>query len=247
MLESDVVREHEARLIALGMSAALIEQVQAAGCARQLIVVTGTPGSGLTTTVRTIETAIPGSTIVDPLEGPDAMQIALAILRNGPVIAAVPGTDAIGTIRKLRAMRVDRSRLAEILGLVIAQRLARRLCEVCRRPVQAQGSASALLGFDPGTVVFMPGGCAACADSGIVGAIGVFEYVVVDSAIAQLIRGSGDGVMMARHAYLNAPNMGSAARALVRDGVISADEGARLSRTTAPAIARPSGQSHIRG
>jgi general secretion pathway protein E len=113
---------------------------------------------------------------------------------------------------------------------VIAQRLVRRLCEHCRRPVQASGSVSALLGFDAGTVVYEAVGCEHCNHTGYKGRIGVFEAVRIDETIRRLINDGGDESLIARHAFLHAQNLGAAARQLVRDGKTTPEEAVRVSR-----------------
>ena len=106
-------------------------------------------------------------------------------------------------------------------------------------PVQADGSLASLLGFDKGTVVYRPVGCDACNHTGFAGRIGVFEAVRVDETIRRLINDNGDEAIIARHAFLNAPNLGSAARELVRTGQTTAEEAIRISRREAepPAVA----------
>ncbi|MBL7395991.1 type II secretion system protein GspE, partial [Escherichia coli] len=84
---------------------------------------------------------------------------------------------------RMRDWRVEPFRLASTVAAVLAQRLVRRLCPDCRRPVQAQGSVSALLGFDSGAIVFAPVGCESCEGTGFAGETGVFEAIVADGAI----------------------------------------------------------------
>lgn len=146
------------------------------------------------------------------------------------VLAAVPAADAVGAIRQMREWRIEPFHLASTLNAVLAQRLVLRLCPECCEPVQAQGSVSALLGFDRGAIVHAPGGCAACDHSGYAGQIAVFEAIHADPAMRRLINDGGDESILARHAYLSAPNLGSAARALVREGITTPDEAVRLSR-----------------
>lgn len=148
------------------------------------------------------------------------------------VLAEVEAVDALGAIAVLRALRIEAFRLATTLQAVVAQRLVERLCPACRAPVQARGSVSALLGFETGSVVYEPAGCAACGDSGFAGKTGVFEVIRADPAIRRLINDGGDGAILARHAFLNARNLGSAARVLAREGVITPDEAVRISRGT---------------
>ncbi|MBC7042363.1 hypothetical protein G6O42_24640, partial [Salmonella enterica subsp. enterica serovar Enteritidis] len=88
------------------------------------------------------------------------------------------------------------------IAAVLAQRLVQRLCAECRRPVQAQGSISALLGFDSGAIVFAPTGCESCNGTGFAGETGVFEAIVADGAIRRLINDGGDEAILARHAFL---------------------------------------------
>jgi general secretion pathway protein E len=129
-------------------------------------------------------------------------------------------------------MKIEPFLLASTLRAVIAQRLVRRLCQSCREPIQAPNALSALLGFDPGAIVFRARGCPECSNSGYRGRIGVFEAVRIDDTIRRLINSGGDEAVIASHAFRHAPNLASAARALVRDGSTTAEEAIRISRTS---------------
>jgi general secretion pathway protein E len=168
---------------------------------------------------------------LDNLTGREAAAAAAEAAEAGHLIlASIDAPDAVSTIRQMRDWRVEPFRLASNIAAVLAQRLVRRLCADCRRPVQAQGSVSALLGFDSGAIVFAPTGCDSCDGTGFTGQTGVFEAIVADGAIRRLINDGGDEAILARHAFLRAPNLGSAARALVREGVTTPEEAVRISR-----------------
>lgn len=152
------------------------------------------------------------------------------------VLAGIDASTAVEAIQQLRGRRVEAGKLAAGLSLVIAQRLARRLCAECRTPEQARGSVSALLGFDPGTIVHAPAGCPACADTGFAGQTGVFEVIAVDASVRRLIDDGGDSTLLARHVFLTAPNIASSARGLVRDGVLAPDDAVQLSRDVALSV-----------
>lgn len=172
----------------------------------------------------------PDAILIDSLADREMVGLALQAAETGHlVLAGMDATDSVGAILALRKLRADPFQLASTLKAVLAQRLVRRLCGACRRPVQAQGSTSALLGFDAGTVVYAPEGCAAC-DRGFTGQTAVFEAIMVDAALRRLINDNGDGAIIARHAFVNAPNLGSAARTLVREGHTTAEEAVRISR-----------------
>lgn len=146
------------------------------------------------------------------------------------VIAGIDAGDAVGAIQQMRLWRVEAFNLASALNLVLAQRLVRRLCSACREPVQATGSVSALLGFDPGAIVYAASGCAACQGTGFAGKTGVFESIRGDATMRRLVNDGGDAAILARHAFISAPNLGSAARHLARTGVTTPEEAVKISR-----------------
>jgi general secretion pathway protein E len=153
-----------------------------------------------------------------------------ASLTGHLVLSTVHTNDAVGAITRMRDMKIEPFLLASTLRAVIAQRLVRRLCPTCREPAQATSSVSALLGFDSGTIIYEARGCPECSNSGYKGRIGVFEAVRVDETIRRLINAGGDEAVIANHAFRNSPNLGFAARALVREGVTTAEEAVRVSR-----------------
>jgi general secretion pathway protein E len=173
----------------------------------------------------------PDVVMVGEIRDRETAEIAVqASLTGHLVLSTVHTNDAVGAITRMRDMKIEPFLLASTLRAVIAQRLVRRLCEHCRRPVQASGSVAALLGFDPGTVVYEAVGCEQCNHTGYKGRIGVFEAVRIDETIRRLINDGGDESLIARHAFLHAQNLGAAARQLVRDGRTTPEEAVRVSR-----------------
>jgi len=173
----------------------------------------------------------PDVVMVGEIRDRETADIAVqASLTGHLVLSTVHTNDAIGAITRLRDMKIEPFLIASSLRAVVAQRLVRRLCAQCRTPVQAEGSVASLLGFDPGTVVYRATGCPACNGSGYRGRIGVFEALAVDDTIRRLINDGGDEAIIARHAFLHGPTLGSAARALVRSGDTTPEEAIRISR-----------------
>ena len=182
----------------------------------------------------------PDVVMVGEIRDRETAEIAVqASLTGHLVLSTVHTNDAVGAITRMRDMKVEPFLLASTLRAVIAQRLVRKLCEHCRRPVQASGSVSALLGFDAGAVVYEPVGCEHCQGSGFKGRIGVFEAIRVDETIRRLINDGGDEAIIARHAFLHSPNLGSAARQLVREGLTTPEEAVRVSRRDMADIEAP--------
>ena len=132
-----------------------------------------------------------------------------AALTGHLVLSTVHTNDSVGAITRLRDMKVEPFLIASTVRAVLAQRLVRRLCPACRRPVAAEGSLAESLGVAPGTIVHEPAGCAACGGSGYKGRIGLFEAVRVDDAIRRMINAGADEVEISAHAFANAPTLTS--------------------------------------
>jgi len=81
--------------------------------------------------------------------------------------------------------------LAASLNLVIAQRLVRKICEHCKEPVTLSEEVLERLGIDhkkaKNTVFYKGKGCTACGDSGYLGRLPIFEFLVVDEEIGKMI------------------------------------------------------------
>ncbi|HTG38260.1 ATPase, T2SS/T4P/T4SS family [Sphingomonas sp.] len=182
----------------------------------------------------TIERALmldPDILVLGDVPDRESAAVAFQVAAGGcRVLLRLDAPDAVAAIDRLRALGVDRLALASHLIAVTAQRLADRLCPRCRQPVQASNAVAALLGFDPGAVIYESTGCGDCRGTGVIGRIGVFEGVAVDSAVARLINDGADAALLTRHLFLNAPRLDSAARSMVREGLIGATEAVRLSR-----------------
>lgn len=198
-----------------------------------IILFAGPAGSGRS---RTLDAALagrqaPGASIAGEIsDGKSAAAAVEAALAGQFVLAAVRADDAVAAIALVRDLHGEPSLLAATLRAVLAQRRLQRLCARCRHPVQASAQLSALLGFDAGAVVWQAAGCPTCGESGRDGPIGLFEGVAIDSAVRRLIGRGGDDAVLASHVFRDRPNLGGAARALVREGEISGEDAVRLSR-----------------
>ncbi len=180
-------------------------------------------------TLRDVLRQDPDVVMISQLPDRKSAEIAMKAALSGPlVLTTLQSNNAVGVITALRELKVDRMLLSESLRSVIAQRLVKRLCNICRVPAQAAGSIASRLGFDRGTGIFEPRGCAACDNSGFLGSIGVFEVVFIDDSLRRLINSGGDEAVISSHAFLNNPNLSSAARKLVISGETTAEEAIRI-------------------
>jgi general secretion pathway protein E len=173
----------------------------------------------------------PDVVMVGEIRDRETAEIAVqAALTGHLVLSTVHTNDAVGAITRLRDMKVEPFLLASTVRAVIAQRLVRRLCPDCRRPVQAERSASALLGLAPDAAIFAPGGCGACGGSGYRGRIGLFEALRVDDAVRRLVNQGAEEGAIAAHAFRAGATLADSARELVLAGVTGLEEAVRVIR-----------------
>lgn len=173
----------------------------------------------------------PDVVMVGEIRDRETAEIAVqASLTGHLVLSTVHTNDSLGAITRMRDMKVEPFLLASTLRAVIAQRLVRCLCQQCRKRVVASPTLASALGLEAGQIVYEPGGCAACGQSGFKGRIGVFEAVRIDETTRRLINEGADESALARHAFAHADTLGAAARQLVRDGMTTPEEAVRVSR-----------------
>jgi general secretion pathway protein E len=173
----------------------------------------------------------PDVVMVGEIRDRETAEIAVqASLTGHLVLSTVHTNDAVGAITRMRDMKVEPFLLASTLRAIVAQRLVRRLCPECRKPEPASPSVAALLGVEPGTVIYEPAGCDECGGTGFKGRVGVFEAIRIDDTIRRLINEGGDEAAIAKHAFAKAPTLSTAARKMVIDGVTTPEEAVRISR-----------------
>ncbi|HBG51924.1 MAG TPA: type IV-A pilus assembly ATPase PilB, partial [Gammaproteobacteria bacterium] len=87
--------------------------------------------------------------------------------------------------------------------LIIAQRLARRLCRHCRTRMEVPRDALLQLGFLPEEldelVIYGPKGCEHCTD-GYKGRVGIYQVLPVSPAIGRIIMDGGNSLDIAKQA-----------------------------------------------
>jgi type IV pilus assembly protein PilB len=105
------------------------------------------------------------------------------------VLAQVRASDAAEAIARL-ASRVPAEDLAPALRGVLCQRLVRTVCPNCRAPTEPSSHVRRRIADAFGPIEeFVKGrGCPACGRTGLLGQIGVFEFVPVDGGLAETIR-----------------------------------------------------------
>ena len=150
-----------------------------------------------------------------------------ASLTGHLVLSTLHTNTAVGAVTRLMDMGVEPFLLASSLVGCLAQRLVRVLCADCRRrrpatPAEleflAQGSA----------VVFEARGCATCGHSGYRGRTGIYELIVVDETMRQLIHDRASEQELVRHVRRTCPGIREDGRSKVLAGATSVEEVLRV-------------------
>jgi type IV pilus assembly protein PilB len=116
-----------------------------------------------------------------------------AALTGHFVFSTLHTNDALSSITRLKDMGIESFLLSSTIRLLVAQRLLRRLCDECKVPTQLDPETAARYGIDPKAVVFKPGGCSRCRETGYRGRLAVFEIIRINTEIAEMIQ-AGDSV-----------------------------------------------------
>jgi type IV pilus assembly protein PilB len=160
------------------------------------------PKAGLTFAngLRSMMRADPDIIMVGEVRDKETAQIAVeAALTGHLVLSTLHTNDAPGAIARLIEMGVEPFLVSSAVSCVLAQRLARRLCEQCKRPVVLDGDVVRANGYavtDAQVHAFEPVGCARCAGTGYKGRIGLYEVMPVTDEVRSLAvaRASADAI-----------------------------------------------------
>jgi type IV pilus assembly protein PilB len=147
-------------------------------------------GLHFATGLRSMMRADPDIIMVGEIRDRETAQIAVeAALTGHLVLSTLHTNDAPGAVARLIEMGVEPFLVASAVDCVVAQRLARRLCEHCKKPVAVDGRIVREHGYDidePEMHVFEPGGCSRCGGTGYKGRIGLYEVMTVTEEIRSL-------------------------------------------------------------
>jgi general secretion pathway protein E len=148
--------------------------------------------------LRSIVRQDPDVIMVGEIRDFETAEIAIqAALTGHLVFSTLHTNDAAGAVSRLLEMGVEDYLLASSLLGVLAQRLVRKICKHCARPVVDPPAAwqEMVGGGDGRPVEILEGtGCEECAHTGYRGRSGIFEFIELDDTIRSLIlkRSSSD-------------------------------------------------------
>ncbi|WP_119394268.1 type IV-A pilus assembly ATPase PilB [Salinibius halmophilus] len=142
----------------------------------------------------------PDVVMVGEIRDLETAGIAIKAAQTGHLVLSTLHTNsAAETLTRLQNMGVPSFNLATTVNLIIAQRLARRLCKHCKKKADIPKEALLKEGFTEELLeaaqIYEPIGCEQC-NKGYKGRVGIYEVVKVTPAISKIIMDEGNAITL---------------------------------------------------
>ena len=172
----------------------------------------------------------PDVIMVGEIRDLETAEIAIKAAQTGHLVLSTLHTnDAPKTLTRMVDMGVKPYAIASTVSLIIAQRLARRLCSNCKEPIDVPAEALLKEGFnqqdiDEGLTVYKANGCKLCT-AGYKGRVGIYQVMPVTETIGRIIMEGGNAMQIADQAKADGvPDLRMSGLRKVKDGVTSLEE-----------------------
>ena len=172
----------------------------------------------------------PDIIMVGEIRDLETAEIAIKAAQTGHLVLSTLHTnDAPRTLTRLVDMGVKPYAIATSVSLIIAQRLARKLCDNCKELRDVPREALEKEGFeaediDSGMSIFGPVGCKSCND-GYKGRLGIFQVMEVSEAMGKIIMADGNAMQIAEQAASEGViDLRRAGLNKVKEGITSLEE-----------------------
>ena len=165
----------------------------------------------------------------------ETAEIAIKAAQTGHLVLSTLHTNsAPETLTRLVNMGVQSFNIATSVSLVIAQRLARRLCNHCKRPQDVPQDSLLDNGFSPDQltelVVYGPQGCDQCT-GGYKGRVGIYQVMPISETMGRIIMDGGNALDIAEQAQREGvSDLRQSALQKVQQGITSLEEVNRVTK-----------------
>ena len=171
----------------------------------------------------------PDIIMVGEIRDMETGEIAIKAAQTGHmVLSPLHTNDAPKTLTRLVNMGIAPFNIASAVSLIIAQRLARRLCSYCKQPVEIPHEALLKEGFRKEELedltIYGPVGCGQC-NNGYKGRVGIYQVMPISDAMGKLIMEGGNSIQLADLAEKEGiPDLHASGLNKVRQGVLGLEE-----------------------
>lgn len=147
----------------------------------------------------------PDKIMVGEIRDLETAQIAVQASLTGHVVLSTLHTnDSAGAVTRLVDMGLEPFLISSSLEAVLAQRLVRRICRKCIQEYEPDSEMIDMLGADPLEVAdknfYFGAGCSHCNNTGYSGRIGLFEMIIVNDPLRELINKRSPTLMIKQKA-----------------------------------------------
>ncbi len=192
-------------------------------------------GLGFAEALRSFLRQDPDIIMVGEIRDLETAEIAIKAAQTGHLVLSTLHTNsAPETLTRLLNMGVPAFNVATSVSLIIAQRLARRLCKECAVPADIPRETLLEEGFTPeileGASILHPVGCERC-NNGYKGRVGIYEVVRITPEISRIIMENGNSLVIAEQAQKEGfANLRQSALKKCAQGVTSLEEVNRVTK-----------------
>jgi general secretion pathway protein E len=180
----------------------------------------------------------PDVVMVGEIRDLETAQIAVQASLTGHLVFSTLHTNtAVGAITRMRDMGVEPFLLASSLLGVVAQRLVRVLCNVCKEPHVANSMEYEQLnlaehgaGVKDSPTIYSPKGCAQCNNSGYTGRTGIHEFIILDNTLRSMVHDIGAENELEEYARTLSPSIRQNGVDLVLKGKTTLEEVMRVTK-----------------
>jgi type IV pilus assembly protein PilB len=173
----------------------------------------------------------PDIIMVGEIRDHETGDIAIKAAQTGHMVLSTLHTnDAPSTLTRLVNMGIPSYNVAASVILITAQRLGRRLCPSCKKPVDIPPEALLNAGFtevdlDGSWQAYTPVGCPVCKDTGYKGRVGIYQVMPVTEELGRIILKNGTALEIAEQARREGVlNLREAGLLKVKQGLTSLEE-----------------------
>ena len=152
----------------------------------------------------------PDVVMIGEIRDLETAEIAVqASLTGHLVLSTLHTNSAVGAVTRLQDMGIEPFLLSSSLLGVLAQRLVRLLCPHCKQEHLLTDAEREMIGLKPGDTdkVFRPQGCDQCNNTGYRGRTGIYEMVLIDETMRDMIHDRASEQSLERHARQFTPSI----------------------------------------
>lgn len=192
-------------------------------------------GLNFATALRAFLRQDPDIVMVGEIRDFETAEIAVkAALTGHMVLSTLHTNDAPGTINRLLNMGVEPFLVASAVNCIIAQRLARKICQECKEPIEVPTQSLIDIGVNADDAshiqCFKGKGCPTCAETGYKGRVALYEIMDIKDELREFVLNGASAAELKRESVrLGMQTLRMSGIEKLKEGITTVDEVVRVS------------------